>query len=295
MTIRATQLGRFDTIQHNLNKHRDRLEQLQLKGSNLRALTEPSDNPSDNVQIMHLKTMIKNTHQYIKNIHYANRYHRSIEQSLEELHDLLLEVKVIALSESSDLASKDLKNNTIEKIEQLKLQMIAIGNKKLDQKYLFAGFSTLKPPFDERGTYLGDREYQRIEIAENLFIPINVPGFKIFEEKEGRSFISLLDTLVLGLKDNDSKKIQSLLKKFDNGLSGLLTLRTKIGSLQNLSKRTLENLNKKMIEDEELKSQLFDVDLSKLFSDIARQQDILKTSMQSSKKLINQTLLDFLR
>ena len=88
--------------------------------------------------------------------------------------------------------------------------------------------------------------------------------------------------------------IQGLLESFDNSISRLITLRTRIGSITNSvesSKVTLESEN---VDHTSRKSALMDADVTELFSDINKQQAVLKTTYQSTQGLMNQTLMDFL-
>ena len=89
--------------------------------------------------------------------------------------------------------------------------------------------------------------------------------------------------------------IQGLLEKFDNTVSRLVTLRTRIGSITNSVESSKNNLSNENIEHASRRSALVDADVTELFSDINKQQAILKTTYQASQGLMNQSLMDFLR
>jgi flagellar hook-associated protein 3 FlgL len=55
---------------------------------------------------------------------------------------------------------------------------------------------------------------------------------------------------------------------------------------------TIESEN---IDHASRRSTLLDADVAELFSDIQKQQAILKTTYQSSQGVLNQTLMDFLK
>jgi flagellar hook-associated protein 3 FlgL len=89
--------------------------------------------------------------------------------------------------------------------------------------------------------------------------------------------------------------IQSLLEKFDNSVSRLVTLRTRVGSLVNSVESSMSSLGAENINHAARKSALIDADVTELFSDISKQQSILKTTYQATQGVINQTLMDFVR
>ncbi len=113
--------------------------------------------------------------------------------------------------------------------------------------------------------------------------------------KSRTNVFSLLDGLTSSLENNDPTYTQSLLEKFDDAINRLVTMRTKVGSVMNsVSSSKMANEDNK-INASQRRSAIVDADITELFSDITRQQDILKTTYQASKGLMNQRLLDFLR
>jgi flagellar hook-associated protein 3 FlgL len=89
--------------------------------------------------------------------------------------------------------------------------------------------------------------------------------------------------------------IQGLLEKFDTSVSRLVTLRTRIGSIENSIESSKNNLGSENIDHASRRSALLDADVTELFSDINKQQAVLKTTYQASQGLMNQTLMDYLR
>lgn len=112
--------------------------------------------------------------------------------------------------------------------------------------------------------------------------------------KENNLF-GALSNLISALETNDSEIVQELLESFDSNISRLITLRTRVGSILNTIQLTQDSLESNNVNYAEQKSKIMDVDVAEVFSDIMKQQSVLKTTYQSSKALMNQTLLDFLK
>ena len=113
--------------------------------------------------------------------------------------------------------------------------------------------------------------------------------------KSRDNIFSQLQALTSALENNDPKMIQSLLEKFDSTISRLVTLRTKIGSITNSVESSKASLDTENIDHAARRSALVDADVTELFSDITKQQAVLKTTYQASQGLMNQSLMDFLR
>ncbi len=104
-----------------------------------------------------------------------------------------------------------------------------------------------------------------------------------------------LSNLAAALENNDADFVQNTLERLDDSLSRLITLRTKVGSITNNVNYTQTKLETEAGFQAERKSKLLDADVAELYSDIVKQQHVLKTAYQSSKTLMNQSLLDFIR
>ena len=103
-----------------------------------------------------------------------------------------------------------------------------------------------------------------------------------------------LSALTGALENNDPQMIQGLLEKFDNSISRLVTLRTRIGSITNSVESSRSSIEGENVNHAARKSALLDADVVELFSDINKQQALLKTTYQSTQGVMNQTLMDFL-
>ena len=109
-----------------------------------------------------------------------------------------------------------------------------------------------------------------------------------------KNIFSQLSTLSHALLSNDSKTIQKLLPLFDNSISQIVKLRTKIGSLENSITKSNTGIESENIQFQTRKSKLSDADIGKVFSDISRQKSILQATHQASGNVLSKTLLDFI-
>ena len=329
------------SLKYALNKTKAKVEDLQLKGSTLKQITKPSDNPVSNVEAMALTSSTNDNIQYLKNADFALLNLSVSEKSVEELTDIIVKAKEIAIAQSSDFFNADVRKNVANEVQQLYNQALAIANKKVGIKHIFSGTNTLTVPFDGTGGYKGDSNHISLEVSRNFFVPINLTGEEVFyssadtnkaenplenfeqfkdaptvklnrelasensetvevdpEEAKFKSrdnIFSQLQALTSALENNDPQMVQGLLEKFDNTVSRLVTLRTRIGSITNSVESSKVNLGSENIDHASRRSALVDADVTELFSDINKQQAVLKTTYQASQGLMNQTLMDFLR
>lgn len=347
---RVSENSNTNALNYAINRAKQKLEDLQLKGSTLKNITRPSDNPIANVDSLTIVSKTKDNKQYIENSNNALLYLGTTEKALDQITEILQKSKELAIQQSSDFYNEDIRKNIANDVIQMRNNLLAIANKRVGNRYIFSGFNTLQKPFNHLGNYNGDQGQITTEVAKDFFIPSNLSGKEVFfyadavsnrlqhplqdikefsgknldveiirdDENEktdalskGRDLASvdddqkkfeersnlfaLLTTFITSLENNDPETIRGLLEKFDDGLSRVITLRTRIGSLTNLIGNMQSVLESENIEYDTQRSKLMDADVTELFSDLQKQQELLKVTYQSGKNLINQSLLDFLR
>ncbi len=320
-------------LNFSLGKAKSKLEDLQMKGSTLKDISRPSDNPISNVEALAITSNMSDNKQYQRNADYALLHLNVTENSLEQLTDLLVKAKEIAISQSSDFYNADVRKNIANEVNQLRNLALSIANKRVGQKYIFSGYSTLTQPFDVSGKYNGDTGHTTVEVAKDFFLPLNLNGQEIFFSADDTSdkntnplkeikqlengeiiqkkrdlastedeklhkrdnIFAQLESLSVALETNDAPLIQNLLEEFDDSISRLITLRTRVGSITSSVTNSKSRLESENIEGATRKSKLIDADIAEVFSDITKHQAVLKTTYKSSQGLMNQNLMDFLR
>jgi flagellin-like hook-associated protein FlgL len=150
-----------------------------------------------------------------------------------------------------------------------------------------------KPPdLDEEGK-------KTVEIRGPASVEIPTPKEAAAADKQiiepGENIFSVFKALSNGLKANDTVAIQETLERFDNALEQVVTLRSQVGSRLASLQNTAEGLGKQKIDHSALLSSIEDADSFEVFTDITKNETTLKATLQTSGKLIQPSLLDFLR
>ena len=354
---RVSENSQSNALQYAINLAKSKMEDLQLKGSTLKKVRRPSDDPVGNIEALNIQAKNSDNEQYMKNSNYAMLQLSSTEAAIEQLTEIVMAAKERAIAQSSDIYNPEIRKNVANEIRELLNQTLSIANKRIGNRYIFSGFSTLKAPFDIKGNYYGDEGHMTLEVSKDFFTPINLNGKEVFYTSENsdyrnehpldefpdlydtRNFLfrnipkdqleknqafidrgrlnnsiykkntkpidadfrkkdnifQQLNTFIAALENNDANTIQSLLEKFDDTISRLVTLRTRIGSITRNIETSKDILESQVISNKERRSYLIDSDIAELYADMIKQESILKTAYKTGNNTINQTLLDFLR
>jgi flagellar hook-associated protein 3 FlgL len=171
----------YNQVTGNLQKNRSDMADLQNQAATQKRITKPSDDPSAAARVLGSRTDERGSKQFVKNVDVARSFLESTDQSLSELTESLTRAKELAIAQANDAgASAETRRAVAAEIEQIYNQAVQIGNRKLGERYIFAGYKTTKPPFDISGEYHGDDGDMRVQINKDAFVAMNVSGDKIF-------------------------------------------------------------------------------------------------------------------
>ncbi len=114
-------------------------------------------------------------------------------------------------------------------------------------------------------------------------------------EAGGTSVFQALKGLEIGLRANDKGSVQESLDIIDSALAQVVLMRAQIGSRVSTVNATLDTLQKGQVDSKTIASNLEEVDAFALVSDINKTESTLQATLQTSSKLVQPSLLDFLR
>lgn len=328
---RVSENSSVAAINYAVGKTKSKVEDLQLKGSTLKRVTKPSDDPVGNVELLAIRSQNIDAGQYLRNLSYAQTQLSYTENVLEEMTDLLNKAKELAIGQASSIYSPEIREGVAKEIHQIRQQMLSLSNKRIGNRYLFAGQKVLTRPFDQDGKYSGDTNKINIEINKDVYVPVNINGKELFysSDKEGPqksdlelkpaeidlnpeiavmrkpattgpesvpvSIFDELRALENALLTDNPQIIQGLLERIDTSTDRVVAYRTEIGALTNTISNAETNIEKTKLLNEAHKSKVEDADVAELFTDLQKEQNILKATYKASSSLMNQSLMDFLR
>ena len=214
---RVSEGSTIHAVNYSIAKTKKKLEDLQLQGSNLKRVQNPSDDPIGNMEILSIRSKKIDGNQYLRNASVAKAQLSFTENAIEDLTEIMVKAKELAIGQSSNIFDVSIRRSVAKEVGQIYNQAIGIGNRRLGNKYIFAGHKTLTKPFDENGNYKGDEKQTKIEIGKDVFIPITFNGKDIFFEKTNSTM-----TAKSPLENSPFENLEDILKHItDEGLDEL--------------------------------------------------------------------------
>jgi len=317
----------LNTVRDSLARSRLRMNDLQKQNATLKRVNAPSDDPVGNTKLMSIRNETLDNEQFERNANLAKTFLNYTDSSLEEITNLLGRAKELALGQASSAANgAESRLMVAEEVRNIVSEVTAIANRRLGDRHIFSGYRTHTQPFDENMNYKGDDGKIMVEVQKDVFIGMNIPGKEIFlgaqqpsllkngvgepgaepgqpelAMKRPTTFVSgedmflTLEALRVGLMTNDVDQIRSTLEPLDRISNRVITNRAQVGARSSGIDNAIANMGKKNVFNAELQSGIEDADVIQVVSDLAREETVLRASLQASNKLIQPTLLEFLK
>lgn len=111
----------------------------------------------------------------------------------------------------------------------------------------------------------------------------------------GVNIFTTLKGLEISLRSNDKVGIQESLDTLDQAISQVVFARSEVGARVMVINNTLDTLQKAVVDNKATASLLEDADVFQVISDINKADSALKATLETSGKLVQSSLLDFLK
>ncbi|NBY20963.1 hypothetical protein EBQ74_12145 [bacterium] len=286
----------FDTAQRNIQNAKERESISAEKSSSLKEISKPSQAPSEWMIAETQKNDVAVREGISKNAQLASHMINTTDGVLAQAQELVQKVHTLALSAIGNSAG-DVSKHVVPEVKGLYENFIQNLNTKFGSRTLMGGQKSLGPAFDIDGKFLGDSGKIEVEVDRGLFVPINVSGSQaILGEglKDGVNIVQAMKDLITGLETNNQELVGGSLEIFTKATDQISISRTQLaGSSLAIEKSVQRNAENK-IQQLEAISQIEEANPIKVFSDLARDQTVLRAALESSHKIMSESPADIL-
>ncbi len=147
MTMRVTEMMRFNTMYSHLSNVQLRYAEILEKMASQRNINKISDDPSGVASIMNYKKEQSVITGYQRAIENAESWITITESQLTSAAEILINAREIALSQGTGTATDETRLYAAEQVSQLINQLQSIANYQYADRYLFSGTQTATQPF----------------------------------------------------------------------------------------------------------------------------------------------------
>ncbi len=296
--MRVTQSMLASNSLRNLSKSYSNMGKYQDQLATGKKISRPSDDPVVAIKGMFYRTNLTEVEQYKRNLNEAYTWMENSEAGIEQATQVIQRIRELTVQANSSTNSPDdLKAIGVE-IAQLKEDLIGVANTQVAGNYIFNGTQTKNPPIplDANGnpdfSQINSTAYN-IEVSKGVQLKVNVDANNVFSQ-ELFDTLSALETNLLdgeGTLENGDE----LLADLDKHIDSMLAERSELGARYN----RLELVDSRLSDQEVIANRILsdneDADIARVITDLTIQESIHRASLSVGARIIQPSLIDFLR
>lgn len=206
--MRVTDSYRFDLYKKifaNLKEKADRTTQMIASQKRIMA---PSDDPISYAKSLQIDAQLDKNAQFKKNINSLQTTAAYYESAINNVSDLLSEAKQLTIQMASDTADEESRLTAAEQIDGIIDQLIALGNTKVTDTYIFGGTQSTTVPYTVDGAtgnvvFNGSANVNQVFVSSSATMEGGISGARVFSDGAGVDIFATLQTLKDHLLAND--------------------------------------------------------------------------------------------
>ena len=290
--MRVTTNMRQGEIARAIADGQARLLDAQTKISTTKEVAASSDGPSLYDRASRLKTLLSRNEQYQDNIADGIGWASTSSDILDGIYSLLMDVHTNGLRAMGNV-NEDERPIAIQAINAMVEEMLDMANSQFMGKNVFGGTITLDTkPFIYDGstvTYQGNEAEMLRKVGPDTYISINTVGSEF--ETVFHSSIALRDAILT----EDTNAMISAMGQLEDAMGELFSATASSGNRQKKLELTRDNLETAEINIRSHISQAEDVDLTEAILQFNSQELGFRAALESSARIMNLSILDYLR
>ena len=187
----------------------------------------------------------------------------------------------------------DRKNIAVE-VRSLIEQVGNIANTAYGSGYLFSGTDLNTQPYQNGALQPSNPIVKEWNVGQGLSVKGNVHAASVFGfSVDGKNLFETIDVVAQTLENGENPG--SLLNSIDQQLDHVITQRTMVGINQNMLELASNKLEQSELLNKKMLSIVEDTDITKAFTELSSQETLLQASLSAGGKILQQSLVDFLR
>lgn len=307
--MRVTQSMLSNNMLRNLSSSYSKMSDLQNQINTGSKITRPSDDPVIAIKGMGYRTDLNKVEQFERNMNEVNSWLDSSDDALGQVGEALNRVKELVIQAASDTNTADDRQKIKLEIEQIRSQIQDVANTKIGDKFIFSGTKTHSPLF-VNGTLNPDlydgtsfipatSGEVKMEVFDGIQLQVNTSNaaelFKNVDELMGNISAALaasngqdIGDLLGGIADGTDDTLSEIQNR-------VLEARADVGARQNRVEMMSNRLSSQEINVTKQLSNNEDVDYAEAITQMVTYESIHQASLSVGAKIIQQTLVDFIR
>ncbi|WP_077307518.1 flagellar hook-associated protein FlgL [Terribacillus halophilus] len=294
--MRITQSMMSNRMLSNLSNSYSDLNKYSEQLSSGKKITKPSDDPVVATKGMSYRTEVRDVEQYKRNLSEAQTWIDNSDSALGNATSALQRIRELAVQASNGTYEEGQRGNIAQEVDQLKEQLASIANTQVNEKYIFNGSATDTAPvtINDDGSAVVDFNTNAISLtlSKGVEVKMNADGEAAFGEK----LFNDLENFSAALRsDGSDEDLDQYIGTLDENINNLVNERADLGARMNRMDLVESRLADQELSATKLMSDNEDVEMEEVIMNLTSQEAVHRAAMSAGARIIQPTLMDFLR
>ncbi|WP_341285484.1 flagellar hook-associated protein FlgL [Priestia megaterium] len=290
--MRVTGYDKFQMTQHYLTKIETESVKKQQQIATGKQFNRVSDDPVRVNRSMLMDVTESRLNQYQANVNDTKSLLQYMDVTFDSASSALDEAKEIGIKGANDTYSDSDRVTLSNSVEEIIKQMVGLANSQHLDRYMFSGEKINVKPIDYDGTtftYNGNDKDMSVRVSDDVNVTVTQSAEQVF--------VPALNELVKlrdALKNNDQDGIEAALGGVQAESNKFIDNRAKIGVQTKSVELLYESYSQVKLDLSVKRQENDDVDMTTAISDFSYMQSIYQATIQSSLKMMQNSILDYI-
>jgi flagellar hook-associated protein 3 FlgL len=319
--VRVTNSMMISQLMNNINRNLKRMENYQYQLATGTKLKRPSQDPVGITRSLQARTELSKVQQYRRNVEDAQAWLTQTETALTEMNSLVVRAYELAVDGANGDKTPEDRQAIAREVEQLMHQLLEASNASYAGRQIFGGYNTTEKPFEIRMEddqsflwYNGIKianltdptsqpavpagvgsERIEYEIGSGIFMDISMSGIDVLGTGNDNIYAVFHELYEALMDGTDSDRIDESVGKLQFQQQEILSHLAEVGGKTNRLSLIKTRLEMDEMNYTEIKSHVEDVDHEQVIMEFLMAEMVYRSSLSVGARIIQPTLLDFLR
>jgi flagellar hook-associated protein 3 FlgL len=270
-----------------------RVAELTDQATTLRAIQKPSDDPVGTASSMQVRKEQAAAAQYSRNANDAAAWLATTDSALSSVYSVLNNVRDLTVQAANSGTTSDTNRDAfVTQFLSLKADLEARANTTYGTRSVFAGSSTAAAPYDPATGWAASGTDVSRRIGDGTTVRVDTAGTAVFGSGDDSVF-KVIDSIVSDLQNGVN--VNARINDVDGALGTVRGAQADVGVRHAAALAAQDSLKSATVSLESRRAGIEDVDLAKAVLDLQVQQTNYQAALAVTAKVLQPTLMDYLR
>lgn len=259
-------------------------------------ISRPSDDPVIAMKAMSYRTEVIEVEQYKRNVGEVHNWMDNSDSALDKTTQTLQRMRELTIKASNSTNDHDELESIRKEIEQLEEHLVDLANTNVNGRYIFNGSNTEEKPVEfTDGTVekvsVGTKDVY-IEVANMTKIQANISPDTVFTQEFFDNIAALKNALE---HVEDRSDLNESIEALDKNINDTIDARATLGARMNRMELIEHRLDEQEVIAKKTMSMNEDIDFEVAITNLITQESLHRAALSAGSRIIQPSLIDFLR